>query len=85
MLKTKQKKVRLPLVKGIHTGLLSEIRVPGGVDSVRTGGSTGQSFPCTSLVIRSFNPEGLMALGVHAFFLWVVEPLASTEIRVTPS
>lgn len=46
------------LIRSLGDGLLR------GVESVRTGGRTGQSFPCTSSVIRSFNPNRLVALGV---------------------
>lgn len=68
------KNVKLPLGEGfILDWTLSQIRYPGdlllgGVETVRRGGRTGQSFPCTSLVIRSFYPESLSALGVDKLF-----------------
>lgn len=70
----KQNKWETSSSKRIHTGHLNiEIRSPGDwrlryVQSVSTGGSTGQSFPCTSLVIRSFNPNCLVARGMDTFF-----------------
>lgn len=71
----KQNKWETSSSKRIHTGHLNiEIRSPGDwllryVQSVSTGGSTGQSFPCTSLVIRTFNPNCLVARGMDTFFL----------------